>query len=243
MLAHELNTMAQDGGFFGSIVDLNLIPYGASGGSGAGITCQHGEQECMLNKVTACTLQYLKDPALIVPYIMCVDQNNEAPSQTEIVSNCVPEYYQATTIQCLNSQIDMVMEKVAFQHHQLGGASYCPWVHINGEHLDYKYSVLLSVCATYQGSDKPAACNAVAGAHSLMRGAMNQTEHPHRGIHPEPKMPQEDTPVMSENGVVSEPLAAGDAADFESMLCYSEETTATHRVEGRVNRTVLRADS
>jgi interferon gamma-inducible protein 30 len=212
--------MQNDGGFFGKIVDLNLIPYGASSGSGASIQCQHGEEECMLNKVTGCTLKHLTDPAQVLPYILCVDREADAgqTNPSTVISQCVPEALQTSATTCFNTEIDAVMTDVANRHAQLH-ASYCPWVDVNGQHLDYKYSVMLTVCATYQGADKPEACGQAPAANSLAAAVLNETVHRANASH-----------HAAQNGtMLVRAISDGNtraAQEFEAMLCRVDDADA-----------------
>ncbi|MTV29033.1 hypothetical protein FTX61_27235, partial [Nitriliruptoraceae bacterium ZYF776] len=58
-----------------AIADVQLFPYGnAKVNANGNITCQHGENECLLNTVEACAIKTWPDVHDHFPFIFCVER-------------------------------------------------------------------------------------------------------------------------------------------------------------------------
>lgn len=59
-------------------IDVVLIPFGKSQYNGDGtFECQHGPDECRLNKIQSCVLNYLHSEQAQIQYVAC-QENPEA---------------------------------------------------------------------------------------------------------------------------------------------------------------------
>lgn len=75
-------------------IDLELIPYGNANsvvqedGSYV-ITCQHGPDECWLNKIHSCIMAVLGDSKIWLPVISCMHQVNHTMSPIHAADYCL----------------------------------------------------------------------------------------------------------------------------------------------------------
>ncbi|CBZ52797.1 hypothetical protein NCLIV_025860 [Neospora caninum Liverpool] len=61
-------------------IDLRLYPYGNAVEHGDQIECQHGPEECHLNKVSACAIRELHtDPSQITNVLTCLESIKGSP--------------------------------------------------------------------------------------------------------------------------------------------------------------------
>eukprot|EP00731_Ephydatia_muelleri_P010327 Em0005g913a len=147
-----------------SIFTLNYVPWGNAVIKGGSFDCQHGTMECTINTIDACVIHYYPNQTDFWPFVECMVEKGAFQDPTD-AQNCAeklslkwdliqPCY---TGLMGHNLELMYANETASLKPpHQ-----YTPWITINGEHsTDAENGDLIKVvCNTYQGSDKPAACN------------------------------------------------------------------------------------
>lgn len=146
-----------------AIADVKLFPYGnAKVNSNGNITCQHGEQECLLNTVEACAINTWPDVHDHFPFIFCVERYlyhdkfdqwescfDELSLDSKPVKDCYTSGY--------GNQLEL---GYAAETNSLEPPKkYVPWVVVDGKPLydDYIY-IINNICRAYKGPTLPKAC-------------------------------------------------------------------------------------
>ncbi|KAL1226418.1 Gamma-interferon-responsive lysosomal thiol protein [Cardamine amara subsp. amara] len=157
-----INTLVE---FFDSdldtITDVNFVPFGnAELSDNQTIICQHGEEECKLNKIEACIITTYPDPKLQYSFIRCVENYTE-----DWESSCFNGAADDINT-CYNSDLSTkLMLGYANQTLSLNPEhEFVPWVTVNSGPLYDNFSELVSrVCNSYQGTAPlPTQCNSTA---------------------------------------------------------------------------------
>lgn len=78
------------------LIDVLYVPYGKatthqnSGDGSLSFDCQHGPVECQANRVHACTIEAIRDPATRLNVIACMIRDNMLPK--EAFNRCAKEF-------------------------------------------------------------------------------------------------------------------------------------------------------
>jgi len=122
------------------------------------VMCQHGELECLVNKIEACAIHlYDDDVKGTTEFVYCME-NKEGPEYKACAQSAGLD---ADAIgACVKSDegdkanAAMAMATAILQPAHLG----TPWVIVNGTTLDDPSTLLEAICEAYNGSFKPDAC-------------------------------------------------------------------------------------
>ncbi|XP_010450255.1 PREDICTED: gamma-interferon-inducible lysosomal thiol reductase-like [Camelina sativa] len=141
-----------------TITDLKLVPFGnAHVSNNLTITCQHGEEECILNALEACAIRIWPDPKLHYKFIQCVEKD------TNEWETCVQRSGREKAIKdCYNGDLSKkLILGYAKQTLSLEPKhEYVPWVTLNGKPLYDKYHNLAEqICKVYKGKVLPKICS------------------------------------------------------------------------------------
>jgi len=148
-----------------SITSLTLSPWGNAKLNGTNITCQHGPDECTLNMLHTCLLNFVPaDKAL--PAIKCME-SSVVPS---VVTSglCIRKHAPDgastwnMTRHCMNGPmgLDLILREAKATMALQPPHKYTPWLTINGvpAYDDYE-DVAGLVCDAYTGPSRPVACD------------------------------------------------------------------------------------
>jgi interferon gamma-inducible protein 30 len=154
----------------GSIVEIQLVPYGNAKNTNGTIVCQHGPTECDINKYESCAINYINGTNKAVPFIACLE--NEIHNGKELAyasTKCYKQERIGTNVQDKISTCHTgpLGDKLQMDAAQLTDSvwpikhKYVPWVLVQGVSLNGVQSISkdlpLFICQWYIGP-KPAAC-------------------------------------------------------------------------------------
>lgn len=146
-----------------NLTNFRYIPYGNAKKTEGGIACQHGPQECELNRVLSCAIHLNPDQLVWFPFAKCIEPPGPSKIQPlEPGESCAQEAsVDYSAIQdCTSGQMaDELQEKAAEETASLKPAhTYVPWITVNGIALGGAFEQLQTfICAAYLG-DRPEAC-------------------------------------------------------------------------------------
>jgi interferon gamma-inducible protein 30 len=122
------------------------------------VACQHGETECLGNRIHSCAMDLLQEEKTYVPFIMCMASFG-THSGVELTS-----YECGTQLginmdqlkECTNSEKGRALELSAGRATQSHNVSYVPFIFVNGHHT--KNDTLLEPICDLLQDDKPTIC-------------------------------------------------------------------------------------
>jgi len=147
------------------IMNLKYYPYGnAREDPETGRTvCQHGEEECRLNKVFGCVLHIYPDQKRWFPFVHCVE-NKDPGSMEDSLAECAEASFPALNVgeitDCASGKLGEELEQ------QIGAQTkslkpphrWVPWLTVNGVPIwDDNANLEQYICAAYQG-ERPELC-------------------------------------------------------------------------------------
>ncbi|CAI0424154.1 unnamed protein product [Linum tenue] len=152
-----------------NIVNLKLVPWGNAYSIGSTIVCQHGEDECLLNRIHACIIAVARQPYMF-DIIECTEEEEEQQAANNMSSNpsavwtyCVDKlrFPKSPIEHCSNSGMgEKLLLKYGYDTtHLKPPLRGVPWVTVNGIPLAQEYKKFVSyVCNAYKGKSLPSAC-------------------------------------------------------------------------------------
>lgn len=152
------------------IIDLNLLPYGNAKRTPSGFACQHGEKECLHNKVLGCAIRSSNTTDSIVAFATCAENKIQADTSTQpsdVITSCGSNSkIQAAISDCFQggkgTEAMTLYNKLGVETEALQ-KKYVPWIVVDGSHSKAGEENLLdTVCNVYMtqnGAAKvPAGC-------------------------------------------------------------------------------------
>ncbi|CAJ0955602.1 unnamed protein product, partial [Mesorhabditis belari] len=155
-----------------SVVQIELVPYGNAKIKEGEIVCQHGEEECQINKFESCLIDSMNnDFRQYIPVIYCIESqlSNKIPFD-KAQSKCfrtlnVTSDVERMTQSCLVSKLSTKLQLAAAartDNVQPEKHFAVPWVLFNNVSLasaqDLTADLPLVICQWYKGDTKPKAC-------------------------------------------------------------------------------------
>lgn len=148
------------------ILNLTLIPYGNAKMSESGqVSCQHGPQECIGNKWSACVIDTLVETSKWLPVITCIEKSGRNFEQ--LVPDCLSASGIDSTIisECATSSAGdrLIAHNAKLTSELVPAHHYVPWIVVNGQHTDEIQTasddMVKLICDTYTGSRVPSVCH------------------------------------------------------------------------------------
>jgi interferon gamma-inducible protein 30 len=144
------------------ITNLTIVPYGNARVIDGITRCQHGPDECILDRIEACVIDYYPDTHSWFSFISCVEQQ-PAESRLDLWPQCgVALGLDVIGIQnCADGEEG---DKLEAKNRELTDSldprhRYVPWVTINGQPLyEDLDSLFRRICEAYKGLKKPDVC-------------------------------------------------------------------------------------
>lgn len=166
-----------------SIVNLKMVPWGNARIAPNGtFVCQHGNDECLLNSIEACTIKAYADVEHHFRFIHCLERLTIEGRYNEWF-NCI----QMTGLGALpilncykSSKGKSIEQKFAKETAQLNPPhTFVPWVVVNSHALQEDYQNFVTyICKAYKGSLKLDACRSVSTRTYYDSDAKTNSFHP-----------------------------------------------------------------
>jgi interferon gamma-inducible protein 30 len=172
---------------YGEYVQVELVPYGNAKRQNDTITCQHGDEECKINRYESCAIHFMPEP---VPFIYCLESQLSRGVDLEKASrkcystfHTQPHIYDQI-IHCANGDLGLKLqlqaaertEKIWPESHQ-----YVPWIVFNNVSLKAEQfrirDLPVTICDFYTGDKTPEHCSGVGAATRCMK-TMDHTYKP-----------------------------------------------------------------
>ncbi|KAH7727301.1 Protein F37H8.5 [Aphelenchoides avenae] len=165
---------------YGDYVDIELVPYGNAKRQNTTITCQHGDEECVINRYESCAIHFMPEP---VPFIYCLESQlsrgtelQKAARKCYATFHTQPHIYDQI-IHCANGDLGQKLQLAAAQRTENvwpEAHQYVPWLVFNNVSLKAEQfrqnSLSATICDFYVGDHAPEFCTgmgAVRCASSL----------------------------------------------------------------------------
>lgn len=151
------------------IVDLMLYPYGNGhiiSRDPIKITCQHGDEECLGNKLEGCAIKHNEGIDNWYPFIYCMEYSGSKMIENDTVLSCAKEngLDGEDILKCAYS---LEGDKIHLWNadHTPSDHEYVPWLLIN-DVLFEDGDLIQAVCDAYNG-EKPSLCKSKVNHHNI----------------------------------------------------------------------------
>jgi len=163
-------------------IDLELVPYGNAdhkpGPNGTyDISCQHGANECKVNKLHSCVIHQLVDTSRWFPFIYCMeDEMSQQVDPDTATKKCyaqlgIKESEQKKITECTQGPQGDQLQKAAADRTDAVKPEkhvFVPWIMINDVSLQkaqiYQDILFSALCNWYRAEKTPDACDDFAKA-------------------------------------------------------------------------------
>ncbi|KAJ1355312.1 hypothetical protein KIN20_012655 [Parelaphostrongylus tenuis] len=156
---------------FAEFINIELVPFGNAKITNGSITCQHGEEECRINRFESCLIDAVKSQDHYVPLIYCIEYQLQSTVPFEnATAKCfrrlsVSEEVQRMIQSCMVSQIGAKLQQEAAEKTANiwpDKHTFVPWVIVNGISLKSKQTMINNLpyllCEWYTGDKKIPFC-------------------------------------------------------------------------------------
>jgi interferon gamma-inducible protein 30 len=134
-------------------------PTDCFGGAGGTLVCQHGDKECVANRMEGCAIKLAGSSIKAFPFIHCYEVENgcKAAAAETCAAQAGIKYADLQT--CVTGPAGLAVDAANAKMTALipGGHVATPWPVINGQNLDQQKDLLAAVCDAIVGT-KPAGC-------------------------------------------------------------------------------------
>ncbi|WKX97518.1 hypothetical protein Q1695_013294 [Nippostrongylus brasiliensis] len=156
---------------FADFVNIELVPYGNARMVNGSIQCQHGPEECSINRFESCLIDSVQTQDQYVPLIYCIENQLMAKTPFDKASaKCfrtlsISDDIQRLTQSCLVSRLgERLQEKAAERTANVwpDKHTHVPWVVLNGVSLANGQMMMdhlpFLICEWYNGDKKIPYC-------------------------------------------------------------------------------------
>ncbi|KAF7845281.1 Gamma-interferon-inducible lysosomal thiol reductase [Senna tora] len=146
-----------------NFLNLQMVPWGNAfiKPDDGSFICQHGEDECLLNTIEACTIKIYPDVSKHFRFIHCVERLTVEGAHNQWMNCFQMSGLDTSPIDCYNNGNGKAIEEYyAKQTAQLNPPiRFVPWVVVNNQPLQEDYQNFVSyICRAFKGNPKPEAC-------------------------------------------------------------------------------------
>ncbi|KHN88797.1 GILT-like protein F37H8.5 [Toxocara canis] len=158
---------------FGAYVDIELVPYGNAKIKNGTIECQHGDEECVINRFESCVIETITGINAPLPYIYCLEKQLEAGTEfQDAVNKCYrtlkidKEIQNAVSICVVSGLGDRLQLEAAKRTEEIfpDKHDHVPWMLFNNVSLTraqiIQDSLPSAICQWFNGDKMPPACEA-----------------------------------------------------------------------------------
>lgn len=146
----------------GDIMDLKLVPYGNVHRLDGRMVCQHGEEECRLNKLEACALEEAEFREAFA-FVACIEEDPlvYVNKTSQCASNAGIQHLVSSITACSTGKKgESLFKRMGEKTDSLRPPhQFVPWVTVNGIPIQEDYENLKTfVCAAYTSGRRPDEC-------------------------------------------------------------------------------------
>lgn len=144
----------------GSIVDLDVIPFGNGQEKGGVISCQHGARECQANTIQACAQEIYPTQSQWFAFIVCMEKQRDPVKAGAVCARAHAMNYQRIAACAAGPQGAALLMKNARRTLDLQPTNlYVPWLTVNSQPFEDPENIVAAICSQYTGLDKLRWCN------------------------------------------------------------------------------------
>ncbi|KAI3418713.1 hypothetical protein GPALN_007820 [Globodera pallida] len=153
---------------FRSHVKFELVPYGNAKNNGTQFSCQHGADECRINKFQSCAINYMQDP---VPFVYCLEtllyDNVTFEEASKLCFNLINpgNYVHDRIMQCFDKSEGDTLQTLAALKTQMiwpNKHQFVPWIVVNNVSIEsmqfLRYSIPALICESRADGEYVAEC-------------------------------------------------------------------------------------
>jgi len=148
-----------------NLVNLHMVPFGWAVINPDGtMTCQHGEEECLLNSYEGCVMDSVSwNQDLYMPFVLCLESNATKSRVVECMESANIDQQKVETCMAGTRKMEIARAFAAEMSSLLPQPNGVPGTFVNGEYVgDGQSSLVSTVCTNYvkqmKGKNVPDAC-------------------------------------------------------------------------------------
>uniref|UniRef100_A0A914ZQ86 Chondroitin proteoglycan 4 domain-containing protein n=1 Tax=Parascaris univalens TaxID=6257 RepID=A0A914ZQ86_PARUN len=156
---------------FHDYVEIELVPFGNAKIKNGTIECQHGEEECVINRFESCVIETFAGTNAALPYIYCLEKHlQEGIVFEKAVDTCyrtlkIDKAVQNAISICITSGLgDRLQLQAAKRTHEIypDKHDHVPWLLFNNISLNkaqvFQNALPSAICLWYNGDKVPQNC-------------------------------------------------------------------------------------
>jgi len=145
----------------GSIIDLDVIPFGNGHERDGLISCQHGARECEANTIQGCAQRHYPSSDRWFPFILCMERASDPLAAGKACAKRVKMSWSKIESCAKGAEGRAILLSNARRTFATQNR-YVPWLVINGQPYEDPENMVAAVCSQYTGKDKAKVCKNTA---------------------------------------------------------------------------------